>query len=194
MKKNKEPKPQVAKDFNIKLRPGEEILHTASPGATANFFFLVPALICFLLIAALLTTSIWSYVSSYIPAGHTMITIAAVLAVAGILLIISRFVVMGRFYIVTNQRLIVTKGKARKSQMFLNLEDVYGVSISQNFLYRIFRLADIDFHSPSSQPRTRSFIIISFTSTVFKFNFLSREDGAETYHLLEQLITHDKKN
>ena len=72
--------------------------------------------------------------------------------------------------------------------MFLELADVYGVSISQNFIYRIFHLADIDFQSPSSQPRTKSFLIISFTSTIFKFNFLSREDGTETYRLLEQLI------
>ena len=77
--------------------------------------------------------------------------------------------------------------------MFLKLEDVYGVSIDQSFLYRIFRLADIDFQSPSSQPRTKSFLIISFTSTIFKFNFLSRNDGVETYRLLEQLVMHNKE-
>ena len=181
-------KEKSAPDYNIKLRPNEEILHTAAPGKAANIFFLVPALVCVLLSFALFTTSIWSYVSEYIPAGHTTITIGAVLIAAAVVLIIMSFVVMGRFYIVTNQRLIVTKGKARKSQMFLNLEDVYGVSISQSFIYRLFRLADIDFHSPSSQPRTKSFVIISFTSTVFKFNFLSREDGTETYRLLERLI------
>lgn len=71
--------------------------------------------------------------------------------------------------------------------MFLELANVYGVSINQNLIYRLFRLADIDFHSPSSQPRTKSFPIISFTSTAFKFNFLSRDDGTETYRLLEQI-------
>ena len=177
-----------APDYNIKLRPGEEILHTAAPGKTATIFFVVPALACFLLASALLTTSIWSYVKDYIPAGHTTITIAAVLYAVGLFLLMMCLVVMGRYYIVTNQRLIVTKGRARKSQMFLELADVYGVSISQNFIYRIFHLADIDFQSPSSQPRTKSFLIISFTSTIFKFNFLSREDGTETYRLLEQLI------
>lgn len=187
-------KEKNAPDFNICLRKGEKILHTAAPGKTANLFFIVPSLVCFLLISALLTTSIWSYVSNYVPAGHTLITISAVLFAAGILLIIFRFIVMGRFYIVTNERLIVTKGKARKSQMFLNLNDINGVSISQSFLYRIFRLADIDFQSPSSQPRTKSFVIISFTSTIFKFNFLSREDGVETYRLLEELISNNKKD
>ncbi|MBP5217226.1 MAG: PH domain-containing protein [Bacilli bacterium] len=182
-------KKKNAPDYNIILRPGEEILHTAAPGKSANIFFFVPALACFLFACALLTTSVWSYVKDYIPAGHTTITIAAVLFAAGLFMVMMRFVIMGRFYIVTNQRLIVTKGKARKSQMFLELADVYGVSINQNFIYRLFRLADIDFHSPSSQPRTKSFLIISFTSTVFKFNFLSREDGTETYRLLEQMIT-----
>ena len=181
-------KEKNAPDYNIALRPGEEILHTAAPGKTANVFFLVPALICFALIAALLTTSVWAYVKDYLPAGHTTITVAAVLFAAGIFLIIMRFIIMGRFYIVTNERLIVTKGKARRSQMFLNLCDINGVSIAQNLLYRIFHLADIDFQSPSSQPRTKSFLIISFTSTIFKFNFLSREDGVETYRLLEQMI------
>ena len=186
-KKNKEKSPQ---GFNIVLREGEKILHTSAPGKSANLFFLVPALTCFILIGALLSTGIWAYVKDYLPAGHTTITIAAVLLAIGVLLIIFRFIVMGRFYIVTNERLIVTKGKARKSQMFLNLQDVNGVSINQNLIYRLFRLADIDFQSPSSQPRTKTFLIISFTSTIFKFNFLSKDDGEETYRLLEQLVAH----
>ncbi len=180
-------------DYNIALRPGETILHTAAPGKTANLFFLVPALICVALIAALLTTSVWAYVKEYMPAGHTTITIAGVLLLAAIFLIIKRFIIMGRFYLVTNERLIVTKGKARRSQMFLDIDDVYGVSISQNILYRMFHLADIDFQSPSSQPRTKTFLIISFTSTIFKFNFLSRDDGVEMYRLLEQLTSHKEK-
>lgn len=192
-KKEKKIKPKSQPDYNIVLRPGEEILHTAAPGKSANLFFLVPALICLALIAALLSTSIWAYVKAYMPAGHTTITIAAVLFVAAVILIINRFIIMGRFYLVTNQRLIVTKGKARRSQMFLDINDVYGVSIGQNLLYRIFRLADIDFQSPSSQPRTRSFLIISFTSTIFKFNFLSKSDGVEMYRLLEQLVYHKEK-
>ena len=96
---------------------------------------------------------------------------------------------MGRFYLVTNERLIVTKGKARRSQMFLDLEDVFGVSINQNILYRIFHLADIDFQSPSSQPRTKTILIISFTSTIFKFSFLSKDDGVEMYRVLEQITS-----
>lgn len=192
-KKEKKIKPKAAADYNIVLRPGEEILHTASPGKSANLFFLVPALICLALIGALLSTSIWAYVKDYMPAGHTTVTIAGVLFVASIFLVIKRFVIMGRFYLVTNQRLIVTMGKARRSQMFLDIDDIYGVSISQNIFYRIFRLADIDFQSPSSQPRTKSFLIISFTSTIFKFNFLSRSDGVEMYRLLEQIVSHHKQ-
>ena len=192
-KKEKKIKPKAAPDYNIVLRPGEEILHTASPGKSANLFFLIPALICVALIVALLSTSIWAYVKDYMPAGHTTITIAGVLLVAAIFLIIKRFAIMGRFYLVTNQRLIVTRGAGRRSQMFLDLDDVYGVSINQNFLYRVFYLADIDFQSPSSQPRTKSFLIISFTSTIFKFNFLSKSDGVEMYRLLEQLVYHKKE-
>lgn len=192
-KKEKKIKPKAAVDYNIVLRPGEKILHTAAPGKTANLFFLVPALICLGLIAALLSTSIWAYVKEYMPAGHTTITIAGVLLLAAIFLVFKRFVIMGRFYLVTNERLIVTKGKARRSQMFLDIEDIYGVSISQSFLYRLFRLADIDFQSPSSQPRTKTFLIISFTSTIFKFNFLSREDGVEMYRLLEQIVSRQEK-
>ena len=180
-------------DYNIALRPGETILHTASPGKSANLFFLVPALICVALIAALLTTSVWAYVKEYMPAGHTTITIAGVLLLAAIFLVIKRFIIMGRFYLVTNERLIVTKGKGRRSQMFLDIDDVYGVSINQNLLYRMFHLADIDFQSPSSQPRTKTFLIISFTSTIFKFNFLSKDDGVEMYRLLEQLTSHKEK-
>ena len=180
-------------DYNIALRPGETILHTASPGKSANLFFLVPALICVALIAALLTTSVWAYVKEYMPAGHTTLTIAGVLLLAAIFLVIKRFIIMGRFYLVTNERLIVTKGKGRRSQMFLDIDDVYGVSINQNLLYRMFHLADIDFQSPSSQPRTKTFLIISFTSTIFKFNFLSKDDGVEMYRLLEQLTSHKEK-
>lgn len=189
----KKEKPKAKADYNIVLRPGEKVLHTAAPGKSANLFFLVPALICLALIGALLTTSIWAYVKEYMPAGHTTITIAGVLLLAAIVLIIYRFIIMGRFYIVTNERLIVTKGKARRSQMFLDIEDIYGVSINQNLLYRIFRLADIDFQSPSSQPRTKTLLIISFTSTIFKFNFLSRNDGVEMFRLLEQLTSHREK-
>ena len=182
----KKKKEKAAIDFNIVLRPGEKILHTAAPGKSANLFFFVPALICIALIATLLSTGAWAYVKDYMPAGHTTMTIAGVLAVIVVFLIIKRFSIMGRFYLVTNERLIVTQGKARRSQMFLDLEDVYGVSINQNFLYHI---ADIDFQSPSSQPRTKTILVISFTSTIFKFNFLSREDGVETYRLLEQITS-----
>ena len=192
-KKNKKEKPVRADDFNIVLRPEEKILHTAHPGHPAEVFFFVPAFICFLGAPALIFTTVWAYIKEYIPGGNTAVTFAAILVALGIGLIIYRFIIMGRFYIVTNQRLIVTKGRARKSQMFLNLEDVYGISINQNFLYRLFHLADIDFQSPASPPRTRSFLILSFTSTIFKFNFLSREDGVETYRLLEQLIAHREK-
>ncbi len=185
----KEKKEKAAVDFNIVLRPGEKILHTAAPGKSANLFFFVPALICIALIIALLSTSVWAYVKDYMPAGHTTITIAGVLALVAIFLIIKRFVIMGRFYLVTNERLIVTKGKARRSQMFLDLEDVYGVSINQNIFYRMFRIADIDFQSPSSQPRTKTILIISFTSTIFKFSFLSRDDGVEMFRLLEQITS-----
>ncbi len=174
--------------YNIALWEGEQILHTAAPGKAANLFFLIPALVCVAFIIALLTTSAWAYIKDYIPAGHTTVTIAAVLAAAATFLIMMRFVVMGRYYIVTNERVIVTKGKGRRSQMFLDFDDIYGVSINQNFLYRVCHLADIDFHSPSSQPRTKAFIIISFTSTVFKFNFLSRDHGVEMYRLLEKLL------
>ena len=192
-KKEKKTKIKADPAYNIVLRPGEEILHTASPGKSANLFFLVPALICIALIGALLSTSIWAYVKDYMPAGHTTITIAGVLLLAAVFLTIKRFVIMGRFYLVTNERLIVTKGSARRSQMFLDIEDIYGVSINQNIFYRIFHLADVDFQSPSSQPRTKTFLIISFTSTIFKFNFLSKSDGVEMYRLLEQLVSSHKK-
>lgn len=192
-KKEKKIKEKARPDYNIVLRPGETILHTAKPGKTANFFFLVPAFICLALIGALLSTGIWAYVKDYMPAGHTTLTIAGVLLLAALFLIFKRVAIMGRFYLVTNERLIVTKGKARRSQMFLDIVDVYGVSINQNIFYRMFHLADIDFQSPSSQPRTKTFLIISFTSTIFKFNFLSRDDGVELYRLLEQLISRHEK-
>jgi len=189
-KKEKKVKEKAKPDYNIVLRPGETILHTAAPGKTANLFFLVPAFICIAFIGALLSTGIWAYVKDYMPAGHTTITIAGVLLLAAIYLVIKRFIIMGRFYIVTNERLIVTKGKARRSQMFLDIKDVYGVSINQNIFYRMFHLADIDFQSPSSQPRTKTLLIISFTSTIFKFSFLYKDDGVELYRLLEQLTSH----
>lgn len=192
--KPKKNKPHQAPDFNIALRPEEKILHTAHPGRPAELFFLVPAIVCFVLAPALIFTTVWAFIKDYVPGGSTSVTIAGALILFGVYLIIQRFIVMNRFYLITNERVIVTKGRGRKSQMFLNIEDVYGVSISQSLLYRIFRLADIDFHSPSSQPRTKTFLIISFTSTVFKFSFLSHKEGVEAFRLLEQLVGHNQKS
>ena len=72
--------------------------------------------------------------------------------------------------------------------MFLNLEDIHGVFINQGMLYRLFRLAVIEFFSPSSQPRTKSFLIFSYSSTAFQFTFLSKRDGEECYSLLQKML------
>lgn len=173
---------------NIQLRPNEKILKTARPGRAAELYFIVPALVFFGIGIALSMTSAWAYISSYIPAGTTMVTVMALLFVLGFLMLFLRFVVMGRFYLITNERVIVTKGRARKTQMFLNLEDIHGAFINQSMLYRVFRLAVIEFFSPSSQPRSKSFLIFSYSSTAFQFTFLNKTDGEECYSLLQTLL------
>lgn len=187
MAKKKKKTPE-ADAYNIELRPNEKILKTARPGRAAELYFFVPAFICIGLAVALSMTTVWAYVSSYIPAGTTMVTVSALLLVFGFLMLFLRFVVMGRFYLITNERVIVTKGRGRKSQMFLNLEDIHGVYINQGMLYRPFRLAVLEFFSPSSQPRTKSFLIFSYSSTAFQFTFLNKRDGEECYSLLQKML------
>lgn len=184
----KRKKHAIPDDENIELRPNEKILKTAKPGRAAELYFIIPALICFALGITLSMTTVWAYISSYIPAGTTMVTVMALLFVVGVLMLFLRFVVMGRFYLITNERVIVTKGKGRKSQMFLNLEDIHGVYLNQGMLYRAFRLAVIEFFSPSSQPRSKSFLIFSYSSTAFQFTFLNKRDGEECYSLLQKLL------
>ena len=181
-------KKQIPDDFNIFLREGEEILLTAKPGKAANLFFLLPAIIAFSLLPILSLTGAFTFVQDYVPAGVTLVTISGLLLIFGLLMIFLRMIVMGRFYVITNQRVIVAKGKGRKSQMFLNLEDIHGVSMNQNLLYRIFRLVVIDFFSPSSPDRTKSFLIFSYTSTPLQFTFLSKMDGEAAFELLQKLV------
>ena len=179
---------KIPDDYNIVLREGEEILMTARPGKAANLVFLIPMIVCFALLPVLSLTGALTFVQDVIPAGVTLVTISGVLLLLGLLMLFLRFVVMGRFYLITNERVIVTKGHARKTQMFLNLEDIHGVFVNQNFLYRLFRLAVIDFFSPSSPNRTKSFLIFSYTSTPLQFTFLSKKDGDAAYEMLQKLI------
>ena len=181
-------KKKMPDDYNIALREGEEILMTARPGKAANLVFLIPMIVCFALIPVLSLTGALTFVKDVIPAGVTLVTISGVLLLLGLLMLFLRFVVMGRFYLITNERVIVTKGHARKTQMFLNLEDIHGVFVNQNFLYRLFRLAVIDFFSPSSPNRTKSFLFFSYTSTPLQFTFLSKKDGDAAYEMLQKLI------
>ena len=197
--------------MDLRLMPEEEVLYVARPGKRMDLFFLIVFLAIVGFCIALYFLGAWGLRVNNPAGGGSSISVASVGVIAAVAVVIYRFIVMGHAFVLTNHRVIVLKGGKFRSRKFraYGLHDVcpchagfrhkrdprctqcrrrYGrpPEIDQGFLYRLFGLATIDFFSPSSQPKVKTFLIISFSSTSFKFIYLARKDGEAIYNLLTE--------
>ena len=172
--------------MDLRLMPEEEVLYVARPGKRMDLFFLIVFLAIVGFCIALYFLGAWGLMVNNPAGGGSSISVASVGVIAAVAVVIYRFIVMGHAFVLTNHRVIVLKGGKFRSRKFLNLDEIGGAEIDQGFLYRLFGLATIDFFSPSSQPKVKTFLIISFSSTSFKFIYLARKDGEAIYNLLTE--------
>lgn len=172
--------------MDLRLMPEEEVLYVARPGKRMDLFFLIVFLAIVGFCIALYFLGAWGLRVNNPAGGGSSISVASVGVIAAVAVVIYRFIVMGHAFVLTNHRVIVLKGGKFRSRKFLNLDEIGGAEIDQGFLYRLFGLATIDFFSPSSQPKVKTFLIISFSSTSFKFIYLARKDGEAIYNLLTE--------
>ena len=172
--------------MDLRLMPEEEVLYVARPGKRMDLFFLIVFLAIVGFCIALYFLGAWGLRVNNPAGGGSSISVASVGVIAAVAVVIYRFIVMGHAFMLTNHRVIVLKGGKFRSRKFLNLDEIGGAEIDQGFLYRLFGLATIDFFSPSSQPKVKTFLIISFSSTSFKFIYLARKDGEAIYNLLTE--------
>ena len=172
------------KKMNLRLLHDEKVLYVARPGRRMDLYFLLVFLILVGFCVALFLLGAWGLTVQNPWGGGSSISVASVGVLAAVGIIIYRFIVMGHAFVLTNRRVIVLKGGKFRTRKFLNLDEIGGAEIDQGLFYRIFGLATIDFFSPSSQPKTRTILIISFSSTTFKFIYLARKDGEAIYDLL----------
>lgn len=187
MAKKKKSKPALLERLNLRLFHDEKVLYVTKPGRRMDLFFSLIVLALIGACVALYLLGAWGLTVNNPVGGGSSISVASV-GVAGIVaVILYRFYVMGHVFVLTNRRVIVLKGRKLASRKFLNLDEIGGAEMNQGFFYRLFGLATIDFFSPSSQPKTRTFLlIISFTSTSFKFIYLAHKDGEAVYDLLAE--------
>ena len=172
--------------MDLRLMPEEEVLYVARPGKRMDLFFLIVFLAIVGFCIALYFLGAWGLRVNNPAGGGSSISVASVGVIGAVAVVIYRFIVMGHAFVLTNHRVIVLKGGKFRSRKFLNLDEIGGAEIDQGFLYRLFGLATIDFFSPSSQPKVKTFLIISFSSTSFKFIYLARKDGEAIYNLLTE--------
>ena len=181
--------------MNLRLMEDEEVLYVARPGRRMDLYFLLIFFSLVALCVALYLLGAWGMVVNVPAGGIPSISVASIGVVGAVAVVIYRFVVMGHAFVLTNRRVIVLKGGKFLTRKFLSLTAIGGAEINQGLLYRAFGLATIDFFSPSSQPKVKTILIIlSFSSTSFKFIYLTRKDAEAIYTLLcEQLEKIRKK-
>ncbi|MBR1847548.1 MAG: PH domain-containing protein [Bacilli bacterium] len=181
--------------MNLRLMEDEEVLYVARPGRRMDLYFLLIFLSLVALCVALYLLGAWGMVVNVPSGGIPSISVASIGVVGAVAVVIYRFIVMGHAFVLTNRRVIVLKGGKFLTRKFLSLTAIGGAEINQGLLYRAFGLATIDFFSPSSQPKVKTILIIlSFSSTSFKFIYLTRKDAEAIYTLLcEQLEKIRKK-
>ncbi len=172
--------------MDLRLMPEEKVLYVARPGKRMDLFFLIVFLAIVGFCIALYFLGAWGLRVNNPAGGGSSISVASVGVIAAVAVVIYRFIVMGHAFVLTNHRVIVLKGGKFRSRKFLNLDEIGGAEIDQGFLYHLFGLATIDFFSPSSQPKVKTVLIISFSSTSFKFIYLARKDGEAIYNLLTE--------
>ena len=171
--------------MNLRLMEDEEVLYVARPGRRMDLYFLLIFLSLVALCVVLYVLGAWGMVVNVPAGGIPSISVASIGVVGAVAVVIYRFVVMGHAFVLTNRRVIVLKGGKFLTRKFLSLTAIGGAEINQGFLYRAFGLATIDFFSPSSQPKVKTILIIlSFSSTSFKFIYLTRKDAEAIYTLL----------
>ncbi|MDY6392085.1 MAG: PH domain-containing protein [Bacilli bacterium] len=181
--------------MNLRLMEDEEVLYVARPGRRMDLYFLLIFLSLVALCVALYLLGAWGMVVNVPAGGIPSISVASIGVVGAVAVVLYRFIVMGHAFVLTNRRVIVLKGGKFLTRKFLSLTAIGGAEINQGLLYRAFGLATIDFFSPSSQPKVKTILIIlSFSSTSFKFIYLTRKDAEAIYTLLcEQLEKIRKK-
>ena len=181
--------------MNLRLMEDEEVLYVARPGRRMDLYFLLIFLSLVALCVVLYVLGAWGMVVNVPAGGIPSISVASIGVVGAVAVVIYRFIVMGHAFVLTNRRVIVLKGGKFLTRKFLSLTAIGGAEINQGLLYRAFGLATIDFFSPSSQPKVKTILIIlSFSSTSFKFIYLTRKDAEAIYTLLcEQLEKIRKK-
>ncbi len=181
--------------MNLRLMEDEEVLYVARPERRMDLYFLLIFLSLVALCVVLYVLGAWGMVVNVPAGGIPSISVASIGVVGAVAVVIYRFVVMGHAFVLTNRRVIVLEGGKFLTRKFLSLTAIGGAEINQGLLYRAFGLATIDFFSPSSQPKVKTILIIlSFSSTSFKFIYLTRKDAEAIYTLLcEQLEKIRKK-
>jgi uncharacterized membrane protein YdbT with pleckstrin-like domain len=122
------------------LRAGEHVLYQGRPSWRALFAFyaggLLLAAAVFVVVGLLVGEVVWGVVAAAVIAGLTL--------VVGYL---RRLFVS---YLITNQRLRISRGVLRKQVQETRLERVQNVNYSQSLMDRLFRVGTVDFDTAAT--------------------------------------------
>jgi uncharacterized membrane protein YdbT with pleckstrin-like domain len=117
------------------LRAGERAIYEGRPSWRALMSFYVGGLLVALVVIVVLGILI----------GSLAIAIVIAAVIAGLTLLIGYLRRIGTKYLLTNQRLRISRGILRKSVQETRLERVQNVNYSQGMLDRIFGVGTVDF-------------------------------------------------
>jgi len=116
-----------------------------------------------------------------------LIIVVAAIFYATIPILGGRYVsIKNRRYILTDKRIIITKGGRLKREIrTLSLKSIQGIAKYNNFLYNSFGLATIDFYALAVASNITKIRLFSFSSTDFKFQWIDKSDADIVYDYIQ---------
>lgn len=163
----------------------ETILYQARVGRRIGLLYVLVSVFCFFIAALFLILSIFAFKQGTNP--FSGFAAEAIFLAVGIIVLMMRRTMLRREYILTDRRLIIRKGGAiSKSTRFLDLSDIRGVELSNNFIIDLFGVCSLDFYSPSISSASKKFLIFSISTTPFKFQYINKEDGESLYRIMSE--------
>jgi uncharacterized membrane protein YdbT with pleckstrin-like domain len=139
----------------VELRAGEDILFQGRPAWRALLSFYASGL---LLAAVVLVVVV-------LLADETAIGVAAAVAIVGITLLVGWVRRIFTRYLITDQRLRITRGIIRRAVQETRLERVQNVNYDQGVLDRLLRVGDVDFDTAGTD------------DSEFRFTFVKRPEN-----------------
>jgi len=194
---------------SFSLLENEKVVHRAYVGKKIIIAYLFIFLIITLIFIASLTGAIFNFINDGLNKTNiiegditnnevlkdtsspiAIIVISSIYVVLILVLIFHSKTTIGREYVLTDKRILISKGGSlAKYKRSLLINDITGIEKSSNLITNTLDIASIDFYGPSIGENKKTFLkIISLSSTPLKFQWIKEEDADIIFEKLQKMI------